>query len=183
MTFSEATREAPNGVSPAFNGEGVLETNPPSHAAAPANAAAPPHAVLPSPAGDSPEGSPRNSGMPNWITALEEELDKKLLVVLRDGRKLIGYLRTFDQFGNLVLEGTVQRMVVDNAYADLYLGCMIVRGDNMILFGAVDESRASPLEPKPLCDILAAKQVEEEQERQKRVGHRAWLDRQLGEDW
>ncbi|KFG61170.1 LSM domain-containing protein [Toxoplasma gondii TgCatPRC2] len=171
MTLSEATREAPNGVSPAFNGEGLPETN------------SPPHAVLPSPAGDSGEGSPRNSGMPNWITALEEELDKKLLVVLRDGRKLIGYLRTFDQFGNLVLEGTVQRMVVDNAYADLYLGCMIVRGDNMILFGAVDDSRASPLEPKPLCDILAARQAEEEQERQKRVGHRAWLDRQLGEDW
>ncbi|KFG47749.1 LSm domain protein, partial [Toxoplasma gondii FOU] len=148
MTLSEATREAPNGVSPAFNGEGLPETN------------SPPHAVLPSPAGDSGEGSPRNSGMPNWITALEEELDKKLLVVLRDGRKLIGYLRTFDQFGNLVLEGTVQRMVVDNAYADLYLGCMIVRGDNMILFGAVDDSRASPLEPKPLCDILAARQAE-----------------------
>ncbi|CBZ50093.1 hypothetical protein NCLIV_005690 [Neospora caninum Liverpool] len=174
MTSSDSTRERPNELqapAPAsaspFNGEGPLR-----------NEGNQLHA-----ASDSQEGSPRNSGMPNWITSLEEELDKKLLVVLRDGRKLIGYLRTFDQFGNIVLEGTVQRLLVDNAYADLYVGCMIVRGDNMILFGAVDDSRPTPLEPKPLCDVLAAKQEQEEQERQKRVGHRAWLDRQLGEDW
>ena len=30
-----------------------------------------------------------------WVAAAAE----KLLVILRDGRKLIGYLRTFDQFG------------------------------------------------------------------------------------
>ncbi len=37
--------------------------------------------------------------------ALVEELDKLLLVQLRDGRKVIGILRSFDQFANLVLEG------------------------------------------------------------------------------
>lgn len=37
--------------------------------------------------------------------AIVEELDKKLLVQLRDGRKIIGILRSFDQFANLVLEG------------------------------------------------------------------------------
>ncbi len=31
-------------------------------------------------------------------TALVEELDKRLLVQLRDGRKLVGILRSFDQF-------------------------------------------------------------------------------------
>jgi small nuclear ribonucleoprotein (snRNP)-like protein len=39
--------------------------------------------------------------------ALVEELDKTLLIQLRDGRKLIGIMRSFDQFANIVLEGTV----------------------------------------------------------------------------
>ncbi|CAN6587522.1 unnamed protein product [Malus baccata var. baccata] len=33
-------------------------------------------------------------------TSLATYLDKKLLVLLRDGRKLLGLLRSFDQFGN-----------------------------------------------------------------------------------
>lgn len=37
--------------------------------------------------------------------AIVEELDKLTLVQLRDGRKIIGILRSFDQFANLVLEG------------------------------------------------------------------------------
>ncbi|CAN0877722.1 Sm-like protein LSM1B [Linum grandiflorum] len=32
-------------------------------------------------------------------TSLASYLDKKLLVLLRDGRKLMGILRSFDQFG------------------------------------------------------------------------------------
>lgn len=37
--------------------------------------------------------------------AIVEELDKLMLVQLRDGRKIVGTLRSFDQFANLVLEG------------------------------------------------------------------------------
>lgn len=40
--------------------------------------------------------------------AIVEELDKLMLVQLRDGRKIIGILRSFDQFANLVLEGGSQ---------------------------------------------------------------------------
>ena len=41
-----------------------------------------------------------------------EDLDKKLLVVLRDGSKILGTLRSFDQFANIVLEGAVERIIV-----------------------------------------------------------------------
>ena len=41
--------------------------------------------------------------------ALVEELDKLLMVQMRDGRKIIGILRSFDQFANLVLEGERRR--------------------------------------------------------------------------
>ena len=44
--------------------------------------------------------------------SLIEEIDKKLLVVLRDGRTLIGWLRSIDQFANLVLHRCVLMMVV-----------------------------------------------------------------------
>ena len=40
--------------------------------------------------------------------ALVEELDKLLMVQMRDGRKIIGILRSFDQFANLVLEGELR---------------------------------------------------------------------------
>jgi U6 snRNA-associated Sm-like protein LSm1 len=48
---------------------------------------------------------PRIDDVPPPGVAIVEELDKKLLVQLRDGRKIIGTLRSFDQFANLVLEG------------------------------------------------------------------------------
>lgn len=55
-------------------------------------------------------------------TALVEELDQRLLLQLRDGRKVLGCLRSFDQFANLVLEGAVERIIVGDQYADIPLG-------------------------------------------------------------
>ena len=42
--------------------------------------------------------------------SLAEQLDERLLLVLRDGRNLIGLLRSFDQYMNLVIEDTVERV-------------------------------------------------------------------------
>jgi len=38
---------------------------------------------------------------PGLITSLSDTVDKKVLVVLRDGRKMIGVLRSYDQYGAL----------------------------------------------------------------------------------
>lgn len=70
-----------------------------------------------------------------------EELDKKLLVVLRDGSKILGTLRSFDQFANIVLEGAVERIIVAQSYSDIPLGLYIVRGENVVLMGEVDEEK------------------------------------------
>ena len=70
-----------------------------------------------------------------------EELDKRLLVQLRDGRKIIGILRSFDQFANLVLEAAVERVVVGTQFADTPLGLYVVRGENVVLLGEIDELR------------------------------------------
>ncbi|PMD65953.1 uncharacterized protein K444DRAFT_518131 [Hyaloscypha bicolor E] len=63
--------------------------------------------------------------------------DKKLMVALRDGRKLIGVLRSWDQFANLVLQSTVER-VFPGLYADIPKGIFLVRGENVLLLGEID---------------------------------------------
>ena len=64
--------------------------------------------------------------------SLIEELDKKLMVLLRDGRTLIGYLRSVDQFANLVLHRTIERIHVGSEYGDIPRGIFVVRGENVV---------------------------------------------------
>lgn len=77
------------------------------------------------------------------------------MVSLRDGRKLIGVLRSWDQFGkeegfntsrgghcsrdagNLVLQDTIERLFVQNLYADIERGLFLVRGENVLLLGEI----------------------------------------------
>ena len=53
------------------------------------------------------------------VASLVEELDKKLLVMLRDGSKILGTLRSFDQFANIVLQDAVERIIVGSSYSDI----------------------------------------------------------------
>ncbi|KAK1263727.1 hypothetical protein QJS04_geneDACA013520 [Acorus gramineus] len=101
-------------------------------------------------------------------TSLASYLDKKLLVLLRDGRKLLGILRSFDQFGrnscsllklyslaiylqtvlilghlylltaNAVLESACERVIVGDLYCDIPLGLYVIRGENVVLIGELD---------------------------------------------
>lgn len=74
------------------------------------------------------------------VASLVEELDKKLLVMLRDGSKILGTLRSFDQFANIVLQDAVERIIVGSSYSDIPLGLYIVRGENVVLMGEVEEA-------------------------------------------
>ena len=87
-------------------------------------------------------------------TALVEELDKRLLVQLRDGRKIVGVLRSFDQFANLVLEAAVERVVVGQQFAETPLGLYVVRGENVVLLGEIDEHRWATLVANSFCLLL-----------------------------
>merc|ERR1712228_586815 len=71
--------------------------------------------------------------------SLVEEVDKKQMVVLRDGKILIGMLRSVDQFGNLALQDTIQRTVIDNRFHDENQGIFLVRGENVAMMGEIDE--------------------------------------------
>lgn len=74
---------------------------------------------------------------------------EKMLVVLRDGKKIIGVLRSFDQYGasfspftvlmiaNLVLQDAIERIFVGNIYGDIYAGIYVIRGENVVLLGEI----------------------------------------------
>ena len=101
------------------------------------------------------------------VASLVENLDQRLLVVLRDGRQYIGVLRSFDQFSNIVLEQCVERVVVEAVYADVPLGTYVVRGENVVILGDLADAEQGP---PPLDghtrvsveDIRRAKKAEKE---------------------
>ncbi|KAL5495235.1 hypothetical protein ACEPAI_698 [Sanghuangporus weigelae] len=70
--------------------------------------------------------------------SLVDCVDKKMLVMLRDGRKLVGVLRSYDQFANLVLEDTIERIYHGSEFAEKRVGLFIIRGENVVLLGEID---------------------------------------------
>ena len=96
----------------------------------------------------------------------------KTLVQLRDGRKIIGMLRSFDQFANVVLEDAVERIVVDKRFADVPLGLYVIRGENVVLLGPIDYDKEkytteTLLTEAPVEEVLLAKQDLEEAQKAK----------------
>ncbi|KAL1992736.1 hypothetical protein VTN49DRAFT_3492 [Thermomyces lanuginosus] len=95
-----------------------------------------------------PQGPPQLP--PQMFTTAAQLLDltdKKLVLVLRDGRKLIGVLRSWDQFANIVLQDTVERIYAGNLYADIPRGLFLVRGENVLLLGEIDLDKEDDIPP------------------------------------
>ncbi|XP_017888252.1 U6 snRNA-associated Sm-like protein LSm1 isoform X1 [Ceratina calcarata] len=108
------------------------------------------------------------------------ELDKKLMVLLRDGRTLIGYLRSVDQFANIVLHRTIERIHVGKEYGDIPRGIFIVRGENVVLLGEIDRDKEKdlPLTEVSVDDILDAQRREQElKQDRKRLINKALKER------
>ncbi|PKX98983.1 U6 snRNA-associated Sm-like protein LSm1 [Aspergillus novofumigatus IBT 16806] len=91
--------------------------------------------------------------------------DKKLVLVLRDGRKLIGVLRSWDQFANLVLQDTIERLYAGNLYADIPRGIFLVRGENVLLLGEIDLDKEDDIPPHlqkaPFQEVFELKKKED----------------------
>uniref|UniRef100_A0A8D0KN79 U6 snRNA-associated Sm-like protein LSm1 n=1 Tax=Salvator merianae TaxID=96440 RepID=A0A8D0KN79_SALMN len=96
--------------------------------------------------------------------SLIQDIDKKHLVLLRDGRTLIGYLRSIDQFANLVLHQTVERIHVGKKYGDIPRGIFVVRGENVVLLGEIDLEKESdtPLQQVSIEEILEIQRIEQQ---------------------
>ncbi|XP_014272173.1 U6 snRNA-associated Sm-like protein LSm1 [Halyomorpha halys] len=104
------------------------------------------------------------AAFPPGTASLLEEVDKRLLVVLRDGRTLIGFLRSIDQFANLVLHRTIERIHVGQEYGDIPKGVYVVRGENVVLLGEVTQEKENnlPLKRVSIKEIKEAQQKEQE---------------------
>eukprot|EP00300_Choanocystis_sp_HF-7_P024483 c25950_g1_i1.p1 GENE.c25950_g1_i1~~c25950_g1_i1.p1 ORF type:complete len:183 (+),score=39.48 c25950_g1_i1:153-701(+) len=83
--------------------------------------------------------------------SLSTELDKQIFVVLRDGRYLLGWLRSYDQFGNIVLEHAVEMIIVQEgaAFATVDQGILVIRGENIALLGDVADDYLEAWEAAP----------------------------------
>ncbi|XP_019248888.1 PREDICTED: sm-like protein LSM1B [Nicotiana attenuata] len=89
-----------------------------------------------------------------FSSSLASYLDRKILILLRDGRKLLGMFHSFDQYANIVLEGTSERVMVGNLYCDIPLGLYVIRGENVVLIGE-RESTEEELLPHMTCVSVA----------------------------
>lgn len=95
--------------------------------------------------------------------SLIDDVDKLLMVILRDGKTLIGYLRSIDQYANLLLSSTVERVHVGKKFGDIPRGCYIIRGENVVLIGEVDWNLPSKVEMERVSveEIIALQREEE----------------------
>ncbi|KAJ9603064.1 hypothetical protein H2200_012359 [Cladophialophora chaetospira] len=188
--------------------ESLSLNDPPAHPSSPqrqGNLQQHPHqqqnAVFPGPPPPT-QGPPQLP--PQMFTTAAQLLDltdKKLLLVLRDGRKIFGVLRSWDQFANLVLTETRERYFVTTApsqpshadstlaqnvrhlYCDIPRGTYLVRGENVLMLGEVDLDRDDEppvgYEEGPVEEVFALqKEAERERKRKDKVrGKRtAWRD-------
>jgi U6 snRNA-associated Sm-like protein LSm1 len=100
------------------------------------------HALVLGPADESPsEGEDYPSDLFFGTSSLFAQLDKKVLVVLQDNKHFVGMFRSFDQFGNFVLEQAAHRVFDGEVFADLPQGLYIIRGENVELLGEIDEEK------------------------------------------
>nr|CAD2169489.1 unnamed protein product [Meloidogyne enterolobii] len=74
--------------------------------------------------------------LPGAVSLLDQ-LDKKLVV-----------------FANLVLHETLERIHVDKYYGDISRGIFLIRGENVVLAGEIDETQKNPLIKVSIEEIL-----------------------------
>ncbi|PWN20671.1 hypothetical protein BCV69DRAFT_282890 [Microstroma glucosiphilum] len=80
-----------------------------------------------------------------------------MLVVLRDGRKLVGVMRSYDQYANLIFQDTVERILVGEKFVDIPKGLFLIRGENVVMLGEVDLDA----DPPPQLATVAPESIPE----------------------
>jgi U6 snRNA-associated Sm-like protein LSm8 len=92
------------------------------------------------------------------MSSLQGYVDRRVLLVLQDGRAIVGTLAGFDQKSNIVLADSKERVYsVDEGVEEIPLGLYLVKGEMICLVGEIDEEidksvdldsiRAEPLPP------------------------------------
>ena len=72
-------------------------------------------------------------------------IDKKVMTILQDGSIYIGFLRTFDQYGTILLHKTIERIYIESDYGEIPLGVFLIRSDNIVLIGEIEPDKEYPV--------------------------------------
>jgi U6 snRNA-associated Sm-like protein LSm8 len=76
------------------------------------------------------------------MSSLQGYIDRRVLLVLQDGRAIVGVLAGYDQKSNVVLSDSKERIYsIDEGVEEVPLGLYLVKGDMIILIGEIDEER------------------------------------------
>ncbi|CAL1699409.1 unnamed protein product [Somion occarium] len=92
------------------------------------------------------------------MASLQGYVDHRVLLILQDGRAIVGVMAGFDQKSNVVLSDSKERVYsTDEGVEEIPLGLYLVKGDQIVLIGELDEAldqsvdlstvRAEPLPP------------------------------------
>jgi U6 snRNA-associated Sm-like protein LSm1 len=78
------------------------------------------------------------------------------MVMLRDGKKYVGVLRSYDQYGNILLHEAVERVYIGQQYGEQLCGVFLIRGENITMLCEIDEAKyaSMPLEERPMIEML-----------------------------
>ncbi|KAH9962870.1 hypothetical protein BC827DRAFT_1129542 [Russula dissimulans] len=81
------------------------------------------------------------------MSSLQGYVDRRVLLVLQDGRAIIGVLAGYDQKSNVVLSDSKERVYsMDEGVEEIPLGLYLVKGDMIIMIGEIDEERDSAID-------------------------------------
>ncbi|PVU85228.1 hypothetical protein BB560_007106 [Smittium megazygosporum] len=100
-------------------------------------------------------------------SCIQDLVDKIVFVTLRDGKNIIGVLRTFDQFGTIVIQDAVERIYTQKAFGDIDRGVFLIRGENIVVIGELcselntdAELGALSVSKLPIEEVLELRRLE-----------------------
>ncbi|KAJ7276070.1 hypothetical protein B0H12DRAFT_1227269 [Mycena haematopus] len=75
------------------------------------------------------------------MSSLQGYVDRRVIVILQDGRVIVGVLAGFDQKSNVVLSDSKERIYsMDVGVEEVPLGLYLVKGDMIVLIGEMDDA-------------------------------------------
>ncbi|KAL1747042.1 hypothetical protein HDZ31DRAFT_61615 [Schizophyllum fasciatum] len=81
------------------------------------------------------------------MSSLQGYVDRRVLLVLQDGRTIVGVLAGFDQKSNIILSECRERVYsMDEGVEEIPLGLYIVKGDMICLIGEIDNDRDAAID-------------------------------------
>jgi len=93
------------------------------------------------------------------MSAVESYVDHTVQVILYDGRVIVGKLKGFDGYTNLILADSVEREYsIDSGVEMIPLGLYMIKGDNVAVVAEVDDEKDSTinydeLRAEPIAEI------------------------------